>query len=174
VRSTAPTRGFDSFAAFGPAVKIVNVTAVVPAPAAIVVGLNPQLANAGNPEHAKLTAELNAVPPTATAENVYVALCPANTVPVGPPVSVHVTSVPTVSDSVGVACVNIPSVPWIVKLNAPVVALPSVKVNTAPPDVGVSVAGTIPQVVGAPAVHVKCTLPLYPFTEVSVPFQVTF
>jgi hypothetical protein len=70
VRSTAPTGSLDSFAAFGPAVVMVSVTGVVPDPAAIVAGLNPQLANAGNPEHAKLTAALNAVPPTGTAENV--------------------------------------------------------------------------------------------------------
>jgi hypothetical protein len=59
-------------------------------------------------------------------------------------------------------------------LNAPVVALPSVTANPAPPAFGVTVAGTIPQVAGAPAIHVKVTLPLYPFTAVSVPFQVTF
>ena len=45
------------------------LTAVVPAPAAIVAGLKAQLLNAGNPEHAKLTVELNAAPPTGTAEN---------------------------------------------------------------------------------------------------------
>jgi hypothetical protein len=89
-------------------------------------------------------------------------------------VSVHVTSVPTVSVSVAVACVSVPSVPWIVKLNAPVVALPSVTVNPVPPAVGVTVGGVIPQVPGAPAVHVNDTLPLYPFTAVSVPFHVTF
>jgi hypothetical protein len=90
------------------------------------------------------------------------------------PVSVHVTSVPTVSDSAGVAWVNAPSVPWIVKLNAPVVAPPSVTVNETPLAVGVSVAGVIHLVPGTAPVHVNVTLPLYPFTAVSVPFQVTF
>jgi hypothetical protein len=52
--------------------------------------------------------------------------------------------------------------------------LPTVTVNAAPPAVGVSVEGVIAHVAGAPAVHVNVTLPLYPFTAVSVPFQVTF
>jgi len=34
--------------------------------------------------------------------------------------------VPTISVSAGVACVSVPSVPWIVKLNVPAVALPNV------------------------------------------------
>jgi hypothetical protein len=61
-----------------------------------------------------------------------------------------------------------------VKLNVPAVALPNVTVNAAPPTVGISVEGVIPQVPGAPAVHASVTLPLYPFTAVSVPFHVTF
>jgi hypothetical protein len=67
VRSTAP---LNCPAAFGPVVEIVTVTAVVPAPAAIVAGLKAQLLNAGKPEHPKLTAELNVPPPIGTAENV--------------------------------------------------------------------------------------------------------
>jgi hypothetical protein len=51
-------------------VVIVSVTAVVPAPAAIDAGLNPQLVNAGRFIHAKLTAELKVPPPTGTAEKV--------------------------------------------------------------------------------------------------------
>ena len=51
-------------------VRIVSVTVVVPAPAAIAAGLNPQLVNAGKPVHPKLTAELKAAPPAGTAENV--------------------------------------------------------------------------------------------------------
>ena len=90
------------------------------------------------------------------------------------PVSVQVTSVPTVSVSVGVAWVSVPCVPWIVKLNAPVVALPSVTVNETPLAVGVSVAGVIHHVPGTAPVHVNVTLPVYPFDAVSVPFQVTF
>jgi hypothetical protein len=92
-------------------------------------------------------------------------------------VSVHVKSgvgAVTVSVSVGVAWVRVPAVPWIVKLNAPVVALPNVIVNGAPTAVGVTVAGVIPHVPGAPAVHVSVTLPLYPFNAVSVPLHVTF
>jgi len=89
-------------------------------------------------------------------------------------VSVHVTSVPTVSVSVGVARVSVPSVPWIVKLNVPVVALPNVTANAAPGAVAVTVGGVIPHVPGAPAVHVSATLPLYPYSAVSVPFHVTF
>jgi hypothetical protein len=61
-----------------------------------------------------------------------------------------------------------------VKLNAPVVALPSVTVKPAPATVGVSVDGAIKHVPGAPAVQVSATLPLYPLIAVSVPFQVTF
>jgi hypothetical protein len=93
------------------------------------------------------------------------------------PVSIQVKSATgpvTVSVSVGVACVSVPSVPWIAKLNVPAVALPTVTVNAAPPAVGASVEGVIPHVAGAPAVHVSATLPLYPLTAVSVPFQITF
>jgi hypothetical protein len=60
------------------------------------------------------------------------------------------------------------------KLNVPVVALPSVTVNATPPAVGVIVAGVIAHVAGAPAAHVSATLPLYPFEAVSAPSQVTF
>ena len=70
VRSTAPTRGRDCVPEFGPAVAIVKVTAVVPAPAAIDAGLNPQLVNAGRFAHPKLTPELKTPPPTGLAENV--------------------------------------------------------------------------------------------------------
>jgi hypothetical protein len=62
VRSTA------RLAEFGPTVAIVSVTAVVPAPAAIDAGLNWQIRSVFT--HVKLTAELNAAPPTGTAENV--------------------------------------------------------------------------------------------------------
>jgi hypothetical protein len=47
-----------------------SVTAVADAPDAIVAGLNTQFVNAGNPEHAKLTPELNVPPPAGAAENV--------------------------------------------------------------------------------------------------------
>jgi hypothetical protein len=60
------------------------------------------------------------------------------------------------------------------KLKTPAVELPSVTVNATPAAVGVSVAGTIPHMLGAPAVQANCTLLLYPFSAVSVPFQVTF
>ena len=72
VRSTDLTRVPDG-ARFGPVVVIVSVTAVVPDPAAIVAGLNPQLvvpAGVGRFAHARLTVELKAAPPTGTAENV--------------------------------------------------------------------------------------------------------
>jgi hypothetical protein len=80
----------------------------------------------------------------------------------------------TVRDSVAVACVKVPSVPWIAKLNVPAVELPSVTVNTVPPAVGVTVKGEIAHVPGEPAVHVRLTLPAYPFPAVSVPLHVTF
>src|ERR1700686_4953011 len=92
VRSAVPTRGRDCVPEFGPVVAIVKVTAVVPAPAAIDVGLNPQLVNAGRFTHPKLTAEEKTVPPTGLAENVYLALCPARTATDALPVSVHVKS----------------------------------------------------------------------------------
>jgi len=91
-----------------------------------------------------------------------------------PPVSVQVKSVPTVRVSVGVARISVPSVPWIVNLKTPSVTLPNVTVNGAPVTVGVTVAGVIPHVLGAPAVQINCTLLLYPFAAVNVPFQVTF
>jgi hypothetical protein len=89
-------------------------------------------------------------------------------------VSVHVTSVPTVSVSVGVACVSVPSVPWTIKLNVPVVALPTDTVNAAPPAVGVNVSGVTPHVPGYPPAQLSVTVPLYPFDAVSVPCHVTF
>jgi len=70
VRSTAPTRGRDCIPEFGPAVAIVKVTAVVPAPAPIDAGLNPQLVNAGRLVQPKLTPELKTPPSTGLAENV--------------------------------------------------------------------------------------------------------
>jgi hypothetical protein len=90
-----------------------------------------------------------------------VALCPASKVTEALPVSVQATSVPpppvTVSVSIGVAWVSVPSVPWILKLNVPAVALPSVTVNEAPVVVGVTVEGAIEHVAGAPAVHDRVT-----------------
>ena len=64
----------------------------------------------------------------------------------------------TVSVSVGVAWVNVPSVPWMVKLKVPAVALPNVTVNVAPAGVGVTVAGVIAHVAGAPAVQESATV----------------
>jgi len=55
---------------YGPVVAIVSVTEVVPAPAAIDVGLKLQLVSAGRFAHAKLTAPLNVAPPIGAAENV--------------------------------------------------------------------------------------------------------
>jgi hypothetical protein len=49
---------------------MVSVTPAAPTPAAIDAGLNPQLVNAGRPEHVKFTAVLNVPPPTGAAENV--------------------------------------------------------------------------------------------------------
>lgn len=63
---------------------------------------------------------------------------------------------------------------WIVKLKVFAVALPNVTVTGTPLDVGVSVGGEIPHVVGAPAVHVRATVPLYALTAVTVPSHVTF
>jgi hypothetical protein len=54
----------------GPQVEIVSVTAVVPAPVAIVAGLKLQFVSAGWFEHVKLTAELKVASPTGAAENV--------------------------------------------------------------------------------------------------------
>jgi hypothetical protein len=93
------------------------------------------------------------------------------------PVSVQVKSgvVPvTVSVSGCVAWVSVPSVPWIVKVNVPGVALPSVTVNGAPSAVGVTVSGELVQGTGCPAVQVSVTLPLYPSSAVNVPLHVTF
>jgi hypothetical protein len=50
-------------------VVIVSVTEVVLAPAEIDIGLNAQLVSAGNPEHANVTFELNALLPIGIAEN---------------------------------------------------------------------------------------------------------
>ena len=94
----------------GPVVEIVAVTAVVPAPAASDAGLKPQLVSAGKFAQANVTVPVNVPPPTGAAEKLYVARCPASTVTVLLPVSLHVTSVPTVKLT---ACewVIVPSVP---------------------------------------------------------------
>ena len=80
----------------------------------------------------------------------------------------------TVSVSVGVAFVNVPSVPEMVKVNVPVAALPSVTVNGVPAVVGATACGANTQVAGAPDVHVKATVPLYPFVAVATPYHTTF
>lgn len=79
----------------------------------------------------------------------------------------------TVSISVGVALVRLPSVPEIVKLNVPGVVLASCKVNCDPVDVGVTTEGAKAHVAGAPAVQESATVPLYPFDAVRVPFHGT-
>jgi len=80
----------------------------------------------------------------------------------------------TVSVSIGVAFVSVPSVPEMVKLNGPVAALPNVTANGVPAVVGVTTCGANKHVAGAPAVHVSATVPLYPFDAVSIPFHWTF
>lgn len=87
--------------------------------------------------------------------------------------SVHVTSVPTVSAT---ACewVKVPSVPWTPKLNDPVLALPVVTVNAAPLPVGTKDDGLTVHVPGAAPVQLNATLELYPRSAVSVPLQLTF
>src|ERR1700722_4970437 len=55
---------------FGPVVEIVAITEVVPAPAAIEVGLKLQLVSAGRFAHAKVTAPLKVAPPAGVAEKV--------------------------------------------------------------------------------------------------------
>jgi hypothetical protein len=94
-----PTRGRACVPKFGPVVVIVSETAVVPVPAAIEAGLNPQFVNAGRFEHANVTVEVNAPPPTGAAANVKLARCPASTVAEALPVFVHVKSAATVTVS---------------------------------------------------------------------------
>jgi hypothetical protein len=88
-----------------------------------------------------------------------------------------VTTVPTVSVSVGVAFVSVPSVPEMVKLNVPAVALPSVTVNGAPAADATCVGGMITHVpgttCGATAIQLIVTPLRYPFNAVNVPFHVT-
>ena len=81
----------------------------------------------------------------------------------------------TVSVSIGVACVNVPSVAWIVKVNVPGVEFPNVIVNGTPAAEGDAVGGAIKHVPGAPVgEHEIVTVPLYPSKAVSLPFHVTF
>jgi hypothetical protein len=80
----------------------------------------------------------------------------------------------TVSVSVDVAWVRVPSVAWIVKLNVPAAVLPKVTVNGAPVFIGVTCDGVTMHVAGAPDEHDRLTLLLYPSIAVTVPFQVTF
>jgi len=69
-RTPPPVPGGHWVGRFGPQVQRDRVTAVVPAPAAIDAGLNPQPVNAGRFAHTKFTAELKVVPPAGAAENV--------------------------------------------------------------------------------------------------------
>ena len=115
---------------------------------------------------------VNVPPPIGAAEKLYPALCPAATVTVLPPVSLHATSVPT-TKLTDCECVSVPSVPWTLKLNVPVVALPTVTVNAAPPAVGTSIEGFTEHVPGAAPEQLSVTLAPYPFTEVSVPLHTT-
>ena len=94
----------------GPVVEMVAVTEVVPAPAVSDAGLKLQLVSAGKLAQANVTAPVNVAPPTGAAEKLYVALCPASTVTVVLPVSLHVTSVPTVKLT-ACECVSVPSGP---------------------------------------------------------------
>lgn len=55
---------------FGPVVEIVSVTAVVPAPAAIEVGLKLQPVNAGKFAQLKFTAPVKVDPPAGAAEKL--------------------------------------------------------------------------------------------------------
>jgi hypothetical protein len=59
-------------------------------------------------------------------------------------------------------------------LKVAAVAFPKVTVNGVLAVVGVTVDGEIAHVLGAPAVHVSFTLPLYPSTATRVPFHTTF
>ncbi len=81
----------------------------------------------------------------------------------------------TVSVSVGVAFVNMPSVPEIVKVYVIFgTGLPNVTVNGVPAADGVTGCGANTHVGGVPAgKHVKATVPLYPLVAVAIPFQVT-
>ena len=72
--------------------------------------------------------------------------------------SVHETSLPTVSVSRGVAWVVVPSVPWIVNWKAPLVALPTVTLKAIPAGVGTSEDGEIWQMLGAPVVQLNVTV----------------
>jgi hypothetical protein len=81
--------------------------------------------------------------------------------------------VPTVNVSVGVEWVLVPSVPWMVKLNVPMVSLSRVTVNGDPPDVGMTAVGVNAHVPGALPEQLTATAVSYPFAAVSVPFQVT-
>jgi hypothetical protein len=154
-----------------------RVTVLPAEPVAIDAGLKRQLVKAGRLLQAKFTAEVKVTPPTGAAENVYDAICPASTVTLELPVSVQVMFAPdpvTVSVSVGVAWVIVPSVPWIVKTNTAAEALPRVTLNGVPPAVGVNVRGLGVQIAGAPPVHDSVTVPLYPSIDVTAPFQLTF
>jgi hypothetical protein len=71
-------------------------------------------------------------------------------------------------------CVSVPSVPWMLKLNVAVVALPTVTVKAAPPEVGTNDDGVNVQVPGAVPAQLRFTLVLYPWSAVSVPFHVIF
>ena len=57
-------------------------------------------------------------------------------------------------------CVSVPSVPWILKLNVPVVALATVTVNAAPLAVGTSEEGLTEHVPGAAPVQLRVTVAL--------------
>ena len=80
----------------------------------------------------------------------------------------------TVSVSVGEAFVSVPSVPEMVKVNVPVVALLNVSANGVPAVVGVTTCGANAHIAGASDVQLSATVPLYPLDDVSIPFHWMF
>lgn len=55
---------------YGPVVEIVNVTVVVPAPAAIVAGVKAQVDRAGKLPHVKFTVPVKVAAPAGAAEKL--------------------------------------------------------------------------------------------------------
>jgi hypothetical protein len=95
---------------YGPVVAMVSVTAVVPAPAAIAGGVKAQVVRSGKLLHVKFTVPVKVAAPAGAAEKLKTALSPASTVAALAPVSLYVTSVPTVRLA-PCECVVVPSVP---------------------------------------------------------------
>lgn len=160
----------------GAVVVMLTVTTKLPLPDGTCGGLKLHDANAGKPEHARLTL-FGKFPGVGFTFTVNKAVLPRTTATVA-----GVAEMEKLKFEFGVAiklsateCVVAPaSVPTALTLNEYVfaAALLTLTVNGTPEPVGTIAAGATLQLDGAPFPQLRATLLLYPFTAVTTPSKV--